>query len=120
MTQFFKSVLEQELSPVVLCDTAHKILYMNPAAKKEYGEALIGKSVLDCHSPVGKERIRQVVAWFEKDPANNRVHTIYSKKDDLDVYMVALRDETGKLIGYYEKLESRTRDLTPVYQGVEL
>ena len=116
MTQFFKSILDQDVSPIVICDLQHTILYMNPAAVKQYGPQLLGKNVLACHSPEACERIEQVLARFGLDDACDRVHTMYSEKDALDVYMVALRDEQGSLIGYYEKLESRRRDMTPLYQ----
>lgn len=32
--QFFKSVLDQDRAPVVLCNLAHEIIYMNKAAGK--------------------------------------------------------------------------------------
>lgn len=119
MTQYFKSVLELDTSPIVLCDCDHKILYMNPAAVTRYaragGEKLIGRSVLDCHAPAGKARIQQVLNWFAESTDHNRVHTMYVEKENLDVYMIALRDEKGNLIGYYEKQASRNRDMTPLY-----
>ena len=119
MIRFFKSVLQQDPAPVVLCDTAHKIIYMNPAACQRYsrfgGEALMGRSLLDCHNASACERIEQVLAWFAAGPDNNCVHTFYNEQENKDVYMVALRDEHGTLIGYYEKHDYRDRDLTPLY-----
>ena len=32
LTPFFKSVLDQDRAPVVLCDLEHTIIYMNKAA----------------------------------------------------------------------------------------
>ena len=59
---FFKSVLEQDRCAVVLCDLEHTIIYMNPAAGERYakngGMALVGKSLLDCHSPMANEMIK--------------------------------------------------------------
>ena len=62
-----------------------------------------------------KEIIEKVVAWFEEDKEHNRIHTFYNEKQAKDVYMVALRDEDGALIGYYEKHEYRARDEEPYY-----
>lgn len=122
MEAFFKSILEQDSAPVVICDLDHRILYMNMAACDDYarfgGKALLGKNLLDCHNPKSREAIQKVLTWFAKDTANNRVHTFFSEKENKDLYMVALRDDAGKLIGYYEKHECRTRDLTPFYEGV--
>lgn len=112
---YFKSLIDQDTEEIVLCDLSHKILYMNPAASCQYG-ALLGKDLMACHNERSAQLIRQVVAWFEKSPENNRVHTFYNEKKNKDVYMIALRDETGKLIGYYEKHEFRNRDMTPLYK----
>lgn len=117
--EHFKSLVDQDTSAVVICDTAHKIIYMNPAACQRYskrgGQALLGKNLLDCHNDKSRETINRVLDWFQSDFANNRVHTYYNEKENKDVYMIALRDAQGSLIGYYEKHEYRDRDLTPLY-----
>jgi PAS domain-containing protein len=47
---FYKSVIDQDRSAVVMCNLNHEIIYMNPAAITYYakggGEQLIGKSVI--------------------------------------------------------------------------
>ena len=119
-TAIFKSVLEQEQGPVVLCDLEHTILYMNPAAVSRYapfgGAALVGKNLMGCHNPASGEKILQVLQWFEASPENNRVHTYYNEGENKDIYMVALRNEAGTLIGYYEQHLYRNRDMTPLYE----
>ena len=62
-----------------------------------------------------KKELRRVLDWFRADPGNNRVHTFYNEKENKDVYMIALRDDQGQLIGYYEKHDYRNRDMTPMY-----
>jgi hypothetical protein len=42
-------------------------------------------------------------------------NTFYNEKQNKDVYMVALRDDTGELIGYYEKHEYRNREMMERY-----
>jgi len=115
MMQYFKSVLEQDPAPVVLCDLEHKIIYMNPAAIDRYHKDLTGRSLLDCHNARSGELINRVLDWFRADPGNNRVHTFYNEKENKDVYMVALRNDGAQLIGYYEKHDYRNRDMTPMY-----
>jgi len=119
MEQFYKSVLEQDRSAVVICNLDHTIIYMNKVAKERYskrgGEKLIGRSLLDCHNPHSNEIIKKVVAWFEEDETNNMIYTFKNEKENKDVYMVALRDESGKLIGYYEKHEYRNPETAEVY-----
>lgn len=118
--EFFKSVIDMDTSAVVICDLSHKIVYMNPAAEERYskrgGGRLVGKSLLDCHNKTSNERIEQVVEWFGKSPENNRVYTFYNEKENKDVYMIALRNGDGELIGYYEKHEYRNRETANFYE----
>ena len=76
---------------------------------------LVGKSLLDCHNAVSRERIRQVLDWFRESDTHNIIYTSRNDKEDKDVYMVALRDDNGGLIGYYEKHEYRAREKEPLY-----
>lgn len=114
---YFKSVLEMDRSSVVICNLAHEIIYMNPAACARYAKrgAAVGKSLFDCHSGASNEKIRKVVDWFRADASHNRVYTFRNAKENKDVYMVALREEDGTLIGYYEKHEYRTVETEPLY-----
>ena len=119
LSPFFRSVLEQDRSAVVLCDLEHTILYMNPAAGERYakygGMALTGRSLLDCHPPEANRMIEKVVAWFSESRSHNLIYTSRNEKENKDVYMVALRDGSGELIGYYEKHEYRDRETMPMY-----
>lgn len=119
LNKMMKSVLEQERASVVLCDTDHKIVYMNPAAQKNYakrgGKDLVGKCLLDCHNERSVEIIRKTVAWFAESEDHNMIYTFHNEKQNKDVYMVALRDEDGRLIGYYEKHEYRDRETAQTY-----
>lgn len=40
----------------------------------------------------------------------------YNEKENKDVYMVALRDAQGELIGYYEKHEYRNCEAAELYK----
>lgn len=119
LSKYMKSMIDMDRAAVVICNLDHQIIYMNPAAVKNYekygGEILIGKSLLDCHNMQSKEIIEKVVAWFEESAENNMIYTYYNKKDNKDVYMVALRDEDKTLIGYYEKHEYRDRETAALY-----
>lgn len=116
--KFYKSVLDQDRSAVVICNLEHEIIYMNLAAvlnyKKWGGEKLLGKSLLDCHNQESREKIKQIVDWFAEDKSHNMIYTFHNEKQNKDVYMVALRDEE-KLIGYYEKHEYRNAETMRFY-----
>ena len=115
---YFKSIIDQDRSSIVICNLKHEIIYMNPTAIKNYekrgGEKLIGRSLLNCHNAESVNRIQEIVDWFAADENHNLVYTFYNEKQNKDVYMVALR-ENGKLIGYYEKHEYRNSETMKQY-----
>ncbi|MBP3380617.1 MAG: PAS domain-containing protein [Ruminococcus sp.] len=117
----FKSVIDSDIAPIVICDLSHTIVYMNPTAVKRYekrgGEKLIGSSLLDCHNGDSNEKIKKVIGWFEQSEDNNRIFTFHNAKEDRDVYMIALRDDDRRLIGYYEKHEYRQHETALPYEA---
>ena len=115
LSVFFKSVIDQDAAPVVICDLCSVIVYMNPAAIARYHGDLTGKSLKACHNADSNAKIDRVLAWFAADRANNSVYTYRNDKENKDVYMVALRDGQGALIGYYEKHVYRTAEAAPLY-----
>ena len=115
LNKLFKSMVEQDKSPVVICDTDDVIVYMNPSAIEAYQRDLTGSCIKDCHSSKANEMIERVVAWFKESKDNNMIYTYHTEKENKDVYMVALRDDDRTLIGYYEKHEYRKRETEPLY-----
>ena len=119
LSKYFKSIIDQDRCAVVICNMEHEIIYMNPAAMMRYakrgGQALVGKSLLDCHDPQSVERIKKVVSWFAESIEHNTIYTFRNEKENKDVYMVALRDDDGRLIGYYEKHEYRDKETAKIY-----
>ena len=115
----YKSVLEADNAAVVICDLDHTIIYMNPAAINRYqkwgGKDLVGKSLLACHNDQSREKIKKVLAWFMASKDHNIVYTSHNEKENKDVYMVALRNEDGELIAYYEKHEYRNPETRKMY-----
>lgn len=124
MEKLFKAVIEADPMPVVLCDTDHTILYMNRAALERYadrgGAALVGRSLLDCHTPQSSELIRAAITWFAQSVDNNIVFEAHSQNQNKDIYTVALRDEEGGLMGYYEKHICRTPEEGRPYEALGL
>ena len=117
LSQFFKSIIDQDRASVVICNLQHEMIYLNAAAVERYQKHgdLVGKSLFDCHSPKSNEMIERVVKWFAEDKSHNIIYTFHNEKENRDVYMVALRDEDGELIGYYEKHEYRDRETRKFY-----
>lgn len=119
LSNYFKSIIDQDRCAVVICDLAHTIIYMNPTAVTRYekygGGSLLGKSLLDCHNENSRDMIKRTVEWFAADRSNNIIYTYHNEKENKDVYMVALRDADDRLIGYYEKHEYRNPENAKLY-----
>ena len=116
LNKLLKIVLDKDTAPVVVCDIDDIIAYMNPCAIERYHGDLTGRSIKDCHPPKANEQIARVVEWFRKSKDNNIIYTFRNDEENKDVYMVALRDDDGTLIGYYEKHEYRNRETVGLYQ----
>lgn len=113
LTTYFKGIIDANEKPIVVCNTEHIIIYMNPAAVKQYqkrgGADLVGKSIFDCHNPHTKELIKKNVQAMKKDKSLNKIFEFHKNWDGAndDVYCAAIRDDSGELIGYYEKFEDK-------------
>ncbi len=122
LSDFFKSIIDSDIAPIVICDTNHTIIYMNPTAVERYakrgGAKLIGCSLLDCHNAKSNKKIKSVLEWFGKSAGNNRIFTFHNPKENKDVYMTALRNDSGELIGYYEKHEYRSPETASPYERI--
>ena len=83
LTPYFKSIIDQDVASVVICNLKHEIIYMNPNAVESYHEWVVRhcleKSYELSQSEV-KGIIEKVVAWFEEDKEHNRIHTFYNEK----------------------------------------
>jgi PAS domain-containing protein len=95
------AILDSLLDPILVADTDHVTRYMNRAAIDFYdgGADLIGRSLLDCHNQQSQEEMIEILAAMHEGE-QERLITV---KDDSHVYMRAVRDPDGKLLGYYER-----------------
>ena len=101
--ELLDAFLDSLRHPFLFVDTEHVIRRMNRAAIAHYkeGEALLGRSIFDCHNETSCHMIREVFAAMEAGEderliTDNRKHRIF---------MRAVRDRAGRLIGYYERYE---------------
>ena len=119
MNKLFKSILQQDTASIVVCNMDSVIVYMNPSAIKRYHKDLTGSNLKDCHNAKSNEMIDKVLAWFGESKEHNIIYTYHNNKENKDVYMVALRDDEGELMGYYEKHEYRNRETAPMYNFIK-
>jgi PAS domain-containing protein len=97
------ALLDCMKDPVLMADTNHVIRYMNKPAVAHYeqGEALLGRSLLDCHNENSRRQIVEILAAMHSG-LDERLITDDEKHR---IYMRAVRDGDGKLLGYYERYE---------------
>ena len=106
-TNLMAAILDSLRDPLLFADTAHTIRYMNKAAIAYYseGEKHLGRSLLDCHNEQSQQIIIETLAAMrtgleERLITDNEKHRIY---------MRAVRDENGQVLGYYERYEPPTK-----------
>jgi len=102
-----KWLLEAIPYPVLFADLSHAIRFMNRRARFEYEEIrgrrnLLGSSLLDCHNEQSCQKIREILGRFEKHGGEEFL-TVTSRNER--VYMTPVRDESGTLVGYFERYE---------------
>lgn len=97
------AILNSLKNPVVFCDLDHIIKFMNKAGIVHYkeGAALLGQSVLDCHNAKSQKQMLEI---FTEMKAGLEERLITDNKK-YRIYMRAVRDEEGELLGYYERYE---------------
>jgi len=100
-----RAILDGLVDPIVFCDTTHTIRYMNQAGIRQYekrgGASLIGQSLLTCHNPTSCRIIHEVLNLFYGGENDH----LLSDKPTRRLYMRAVRDAQGEVIGYYERFE---------------
>jgi transcriptional regulator with PAS, ATPase and Fis domain len=96
-------ILDSLKNPVAFTDMDHKIVYLNKVATARYeqGEKLLGTSIFDCHNEKSNKIIVEVFEEMKKGLDERMI----IDDEEYRVYMRAVRDGDGALIGYYERYE---------------
>jgi len=88
----------------------HVIRYMNQLAVEHFAEdggaELVSRSIFDCHNERSGQIIRQVWARFQE----GEDEALISENEKRRIYMQAVRDSDGTLLGYYERYEYLSPD----------
>jgi DUF438 domain-containing protein len=95
--------LDSLKDPFVFVDAEHVIRYMNKAARDRYKgrPAEIGRSIFDCHNEHSNKIILDVFDRLRQGTEEE----IITDNEDCRVFMRAVRDRAGNLVGYYERSE---------------
>ena len=101
--EFYQDLLDSFKDPVLVADTGHIIRYANQAARKFYpdGEQLLGRSLFACHNQQSQRQMKEILQQLEAGLAEQLITDNQKNR----IYMRALRNRAGQLIGYYERFE---------------
>jgi DUF438 domain-containing protein len=98
----YAALLDSMKDAVIFVDTEHIIRYMNAVAMRQFqGAALLGRSVFACHVPAANEKILQVLSRLQAGAEEE----LTADNGKLRIFMRAVRDTQGTVIGYYERYE---------------
>ena len=104
--EFLLGLLDSIVDPIVFVDTHHVIRYINKAAKEKYGKRgyvdLVGSSIFKYHSERSNVILLEIYENFQNGDDEK---FLLVNKTDQKVFMRAVRDKEGNLIGYYERYE---------------
>ncbi len=112
LNEFFKGIVDSEEGPIIICNLDYRIIYVNPVAEKCYKNSYMFTGKL-LESFIDEEMLSKVVMsieWFKEDVKNNKVFALHDKNNNMDMYILAIRNTNGELIGFYGRREDRTPD----------
>lgn len=100
---FLRAILDSLRDPVLVADREHTIRYMNAAAIAHYeeGASLLGSSLLACHNEASQRMIHEALAALQA----GETERLITDEPGRRIYMRAVRERDGALIGYYERYE---------------
>ena len=112
VNDFFKGIIDSEEGPIVLCNLDYRIIYENPAATKYYTPVspLTGRLLETLMDEEMMSKVRMSVEWFKEDTKNNRVFAFHDNTNNMDMYILAIRNIEGELMGFYGRREDRNAD----------
>lgn len=112
LTDFFKGIVDSEEGPIVICNLDYRIVYVNPKADVYYEpvKPLAGKLLATLMDEEMMSKVVMSVEWFKEDVKNNKVFALHDKVNNMDMYILAIRNSKNELIGFYGRREDRTPD----------
>ena len=112
LNDFFRGIIDSEEGPIVLCNLEYRVIYENPAALRYYTlvSPMTGKLLSTFMDEEMMSKVVMSVEWFKEDIKNNKVFALHDKKNNMDMYILAIRNTKGELIGFYGRREDRNPD----------
>jgi DUF438 domain-containing protein len=101
--QLLASLLNCIKDPILFADTNHIVQYMNKTGIEHYeeGESLLQSDLLKCHNEESQKIMIKILAELQ----NGLEEKLITDDKKHRIFMRAVRDEKGHLLGYYERYE---------------
>ena len=100
---FYQSLLNSIKDPILVADINHIVQYINKAAIAHYseGDKLLKTNLLKCHNEVSQKIMIDILAEMQ----NGLEEKLITDNEKYRIFMRAVRDNRGNLIGYFERYE---------------
>jgi PAS domain-containing protein len=102
--ELMAAILDSLKDPLLFADTDHVTRYMNKSAIAYYeeGQSLIGRSLFDCHNERSRATMVEILVAMQAEGLEEQLIT---DDEEHRIYMRAVRDADGRVLGYYERYE---------------
>ena len=100
---FYESLLNSIKDPILFADTNHIVQYMNKAAISYYeeGEKLLQSNLLECHNEESQKMMIEILVELQ----NGLDEKLITDNEKYRIFMRSVRNNNGKLLGYFERYE---------------
>lgn len=106
------AILDSYAYEIVFVDRYHNIQYLNRMAKRRYGQRVqVGNCIFDCMSESSAEKIKQFLK--RADQGENEMFQVVNTKTGEREFFVPVRDNSGHVIGYWERHEAHWDNSNP-------
>ena len=104
---FYESLLNSIKDPILVADTNHIVQYMNKSAIAHYseGEKLLKTNLLECHNEESQKMMIEILIEMQ----NGLEEKLITDNEKYRIFMRAVRDTDGNLVGYFERYEPPTK-----------
>lgn len=102
--ELLSNILDAYPYEIIFVDKNHIIQYMNKTAKIRYNNRIqIGQSIFNCHNQKSQAKIE---AFLQRaDDGEDEMFEAYNTKTGEREFFTPVRDDDGKVIGYFERHE---------------
>lgn len=112
------NILDAYAYEIVFVDRNHIVRYMNRVAKNRYRNRVsIGQSLFHCHNENSKGKIEEFLK--RADNGEDEMFQVLNKKTGEREFFVPVRNDEGKVIGYFERHEmpwNKENPEIPIYE----